>query len=67
VRSRPAPDAPVVGVIEPATETLILDVAAGWASVLPKALNVAPPAERQFWVEARKVGIQAKNTPPSGS
>ena len=67
VRSRPAPDAPVVGVIEPATETLILDVAAGWASVLPKTLNVAPPAERQFWVEARKVGIQAKNTPPSGS
>ena len=67
VRSRPAPDAPVVGVIEPATETLVLDVAAGWASVLPKALNVAPPAEHQFWVEARKVGIQAKSTQASGS
>ena len=62
VRLRPTPDAPVVGEIEPATETLIIDVAAGWASVLPKALNVAPPADRQFWVEARKVGIQSKNS-----
>ncbi len=61
VRLRPTPDAPVIGEIEPATETFILDVAAGWASVLPKALNVAPPADRQFWVEARKVGIQSKN------
>ena len=61
VRLRPNPDAPVVGEIEPATETLILDIAAGWASVLPKALNVAPPTDRQFWVEARKVGIQSKN------
>ena len=61
LRLRPSPDAPVVGDIEPATETLILDVAAGWASVLPKGLNVAPPADRQFWVEARKVGIQSKN------
>lgn len=60
IRSRPAPDAPLIGEVEPATEVLILDIAAGWASVLPKALNVAPPAERQFWVEARKVGIQSK-------
>ena len=60
VRLRPSPDAPVVGEIEPATETQVLDVAAGWASVLPKGLNVAPPAEQQFWVEARKVGIVSK-------
>jgi len=63
VRLRPLPDAPVVGEIEPATETQILDVAAGWASVLPKGLNVAPPGDQQFWVEARKVGIQSKNSP----
>ena len=62
LRLRPSPDAPVVGEIEPATETLVLDVAAGWASVLPKGLNVAPPADRQFWVEARKVGNQSKNS-----
>ncbi len=62
VRLRPSPDAPVIGEIEPATETLVLDVAAGWASVLPKGLNVAPPADRQFWVEARKVGIVSKNS-----
>ena len=62
VRLRPTADSPVIGEIEPATETLILDVAAGWASVLPKGLNVAPPADRQFWVEARKVGIQSKNS-----
>jgi hypothetical protein len=46
---------------------LILDVAAGWAAVLPKALNVAPPPDRQFWVEARKVGIQSKAAHNSGS
>jgi len=62
VRLRPSPDAPVVGEIEPATETQVLDVAAGWASVLPKGLNVAPPADQQFWVEARKVGIVSKNS-----
>jgi hypothetical protein len=62
LRLRPSPDAPAVGDIEPATETLILDVAAGWASVLPKGLNVAPPADRKFWVEARKVGIQSKKS-----
>jgi len=62
VRLRPSPDAPVIGEIEPATETLVLDVAAGWASVLPKGLNVAPPGDRQFWVEARKVGIVSKNS-----
>jgi hypothetical protein len=67
VRSRPAPDAAVIGDIEPATEVLILDVAAGWAAVLPKALNVAPPPDRQFWVEARKVGIQSKAAHNSGS
>ena len=60
VRLRPSPDAPVIGEIEPATETQVLDVAAGWASVLPKGLNVAPPADQQFWVEARKVGIVSK-------
>ena len=65
LRLRPAPDAPVIGEIEPATETLVLDVAAGWASVLPKGLNAAPPADRQFWVEARKVGIQSKNSSES--
>lgn len=62
LRLRPSPDASVVGDIEPATEVLVLDVAAGWASVLPKELNVAPPTDRQFWVEARKVGIQTKNS-----
>jgi hypothetical protein len=66
VRARPAPDAGVIGEIEPATEVLIMDVAAGWASVLPKALNVAPPADRQFWVEARKVGIQTKSASATG-
>ncbi len=62
LRLRPSADSPIVGEIEPATETLVLDVAAGWASVLPKGLNVAPPADGQFWVEARKVGIVSKNS-----
>jgi hypothetical protein len=49
--------APVVGQIEPDTEAYVLDVIAGWASVLPKALNVVPDGEQHFWVKATELGI----------
>ena len=42
----------VIGKIEPGTETYVLDTVAGWTSVLPKALNVMPYGEGQFWVKA---------------
>jgi len=43
---------PVIGVIEVGTETYVLDVMAGWASVMPKSLNVMPVENGQFWVKA---------------
>jgi hypothetical protein len=48
---------PVIGVIEIGTETYVLDVMAGWASVMPKALNVIPIENGQFWVKAADVGL----------
>ncbi|MCA9596780.1 MAG: hypothetical protein KC776_25870 [Myxococcales bacterium] len=45
-------DKPVIGRIEADTETYVLDTVAGWASVLPKSLNVAPYGDNQFWVKA---------------
>jgi hypothetical protein len=48
---------PVIGKIEANTETYVMDVMAGWASVLPKALNVAPAGELQFWVPAKELGL----------
>ncbi|MGC4091844.1 MAG: hypothetical protein QM756_28965 [Polyangiaceae bacterium] len=49
-------DAPI-GVVEPGAETYVLDVVAGWASVMPKALNVVPGPEGQFWVKTSDLGI----------
>ena len=46
-----------IGVVEPGAETFVLDVVAGWASVMPKALNVVPGPEGQFWVKASDLGI----------
>lgn len=49
-------DAPI-GVIEPGAETYVLEVVAGWASVMPKALNVVPGPNGQFWVKAADLAI----------
>jgi hypothetical protein len=46
-----------IGVIEVGTETYVLDVVAGWASVMPKALNVMPVENGQFWVKASDLGL----------
>jgi hypothetical protein len=46
-----------IGVVEPGAETYVLDVVAGWASVMPKALNVVPGPEGQFWVKTSDLGI----------
>jgi hypothetical protein len=52
IRSGAGDDKPVIGRIESGTETYVLDTVAGWASVLPKSLNVAPYGDHQFWVKA---------------
>ena len=54
---------PVVGRIEANTETYVLDIVAGWASVLPKSLNVTPHGDYQFWVKASELGIGSAVVP----
>lgn len=46
-----------IGQIELGAEIYVLDVVAGWASVLPKTLNVAPPDGGQFWAKATELGL----------
>jgi hypothetical protein len=48
---------PTIGIIEPDTETYVLDQVAGWANVMPKSLHVVPPADRQFWVKSSDLGL----------
>jgi len=57
IRIKAADASPVVGRIEPNTETYVLDVMAGWASVLPKSLNVTPHGDYHFWVKASDLGL----------
>ena len=46
-----------IGVVEAGAETIVLDVVAGWVSVLPKALDVMPVENAQFWVKKEELGI----------
>jgi hypothetical protein len=48
---------PAIGVIEPGAETYVLDQVAGWASVLPKSLNVLPAGDAQFWAKSSDLGL----------
>jgi hypothetical protein len=48
---------PTIGVIEPDTQTLVLDQVAGWANVMPKSLHVVPPDNAQFWVKSSDLGL----------
>jgi len=49
--------APTIGSIETGTEILVLDVVAGWASVVPKTLEVMPLGSAQFWARAKDLGL----------
>jgi hypothetical protein len=49
--------APVIGVIEPEAEAFVIDVMAGWVSVMPKALDVVPLDGGQFWVKKSELGL----------
>ncbi len=47
----------VIGRVEAQTDTYVLDIVAGWASVMPKALDIAPAQDKQFWVKASELGL----------
>jgi hypothetical protein len=46
-----------VGVIGADTETFVIEVMAGWVSVLPKALDVMPVEGGQFWAKKSDLGL----------
>ena len=52
-----ARDGEPIGVIEAGAETYVLDIVAGWASVVPRALDVMPPENGQFWVKKEELGL----------
>jgi hypothetical protein len=60
IRSAARTGGPVVGSIEPGTAIYVMDIVAGWASVLPRALDVVPTGDVQFWVKASDLGLGAK-------
>lgn len=57
LRARGSEASPLIGAIEAGTEVLVLDVVAGWASVVPKSLMVMPPANASFYARAKDLGI----------
>jgi hypothetical protein len=46
-----------IGEVEPDTELYVIEVVSGWASVLPRTLAIMPVQNRQFWVEAKTLGL----------
>jgi hypothetical protein len=53
-----ATDAAVaIGGIDAGVDVIVVDVVAGWASVMPAALTIAPSGAAQFWTHARDLGI----------
>jgi hypothetical protein len=60
VRAAANPKAPVIGVVEAGATVYFLDLVMGWASVMPKDLDVMPYGENQFWVDGKKLGVTPK-------
>ena len=57
IRDSASTSGKAIGTIESGAEVYVLDIVAGWASVLPKALNVAPDGDGQFWAKASDLGV----------
>jgi hypothetical protein len=57
IRTRASESEAPIGVIEPEAEAYVLDVVAGWVSVMPKGLEVVPRPDGQFWVRADELGM----------
>jgi hypothetical protein len=57
LRAAASDAAGTIGGIDSGVEVMVLDIVAGWASVLPKALNISPAGSTQFWVRAKDLGL----------
>ena len=53
-----ATDAAVtIGGIDAGVDVIVVDVVAGWASVLPASMTIVPSGAVQFWAHARDLGV----------
>jgi hypothetical protein len=53
-----ATDAAVpIGGVDAGVDVIVVDVVAGWASVVPAALTIAPSGAVQFWTHGRDLGV----------
>ncbi len=57
VRGRANVRAPVLGRLLPGSESYVVDIVAGWASVLPRSMAIVPTEGNQFWVRAEELGL----------
>jgi hypothetical protein len=57
LRAAASDAAGTIGGIDPGTDVMLMDIVAGWASVLPKGLGVSPMGTNQFWVRAKDIGL----------
>ncbi len=48
---------PPIGVIGADTETYVIDVMAGWVSVMPKSMDLLPPESGAFWAKKADLGL----------
>lgn len=58
IRTGASAGAPIVGRVEKETEVYLVDIVGSWASVLPKAMNLLPEGDGQFWVPAAELGAR---------
>jgi len=57
LRAAASDAAGTIGAVDSGVDVMVLDIVAGWASVLPKSLSVSPIGSSQFWVRAKDIGL----------
>jgi hypothetical protein len=57
LRAHAKDDAALIGSIAPDTETYVVEIMAGWVSVLPKTLEIMQPDGGALWAKASELGL----------
>ena len=60
IRLQAREQAPVVGVVERDTDTVVVNEVAGWSSVVPRSMHVAPYGGGGFWVRTGELDNAAR-------
>ncbi len=58
---------PTIGALESGAEIYVIETVVGWASVLPKGLQVMPVGDRSFWVRASDLGMATPGAHDAGA